>query len=825
MNHVLALVLLAVALGGQHVQGTPRDIRPREFFRPEESPSSGPAASRMAGTAEHSGTSTTKNPAVYPASAGSSRTALRASQPVPLASKNLSPRDLAAIFSTDNNNYNALFQRRGDIYEIEGFLALRIPVSLDIPLILCESDYVSALADARQTLAYAKSTLARNNNSVTYNVLTGSLAGPLIEDTLDQLDRFCARAYAWARPTSSFSIRPSANKARNKARRSRATREASSHSRPPRGISAVGTGLLAAAAGTIFGSISSSWHSNAAVRDELTVHWHSIQELTSVSRSTLAELGDIRGSFTNLGAAIQVLEAVRAVHRRTSALSHTLDQIEDCIVSAYSERLTFGVISATDLPAIFGKIKDAAAKHAFHVPIDTALQLLELPVSFMPEERGFTLEMFVPLVAQRYDLVQLADVPLYVDDGTDSPLLLDVRPRFRLLAVHPHLPTNAPMHTADLDKCYKLGGHFLCSDLVKRPAYKSTCIGGLYHQDEKATARLCDFKESASAWSISPKSNGSFIVTTTFHIPSTVSCVSLTSGTIQTGNKDFTPGQHEFHLAPGCSLICEQFTVRGGRQSVGELTLDKTLVWNATTDILQNLTLADLRQATASLRAAGANPPESVKAILKLYESLPKLTARKIARFTSAGFFTQALAIAICLVLGIRCANRTAHRHARKARTDSVYEINRHNEDIMSRLRGLSNSLRQLKDIVHTAPENLHVPSFHDAGYNAPPSTSAPSPPSAPTTTTTTATSGRPYGHLFAIPKFFEPKKSVEERIRMEISSPPTPRRTSSTNANEDIYVNAGPRATAAANALNPAAQPLMPPAMDPLRDTFNNNA
>ena len=608
---------------------------------------------------------------------------------------------------TTTSSFHALFRQHGELFEFSDFLTVAVKVDMAVPRDICN--------DGSSPLFRSSSLNAGLPIKPPPPLSLDKLGRPVFDDHFDeppghtisreqgaiplslllhrarvQADAFCLRAASW---TSGF--------------------KAPSRTRPKRdfGLTALlATGLLSLAAGTAFGATSTALSSSSTTNAEFAVHWDAISHLQTFANASTKAISELEAEFRHHRKLSTQYYHANNLLQWTTQIITEFDKLERGLTAGLAGRLSLDLIPAEHLSALFRQIVAKAGAHQRTLPFTSALSLLDLPATVHPNPSGFMLELQVPLVRQRFQLAEIIPVPLFASDSTAKPLLVDVATDHRFLAVHGELSDNVPLRARDLLKCHELPGRkFICPDLVKRPSFTSTCIGALYFADTAAAASICDFTRSPHRWDVTPKDNGSYIVSSIDNIMASQSCKE-DHGPVKTSSITFPAGQFPLKLRPGCSLITKHFTLSGAQRQVGHLLIDRTLIWHDLRAALANFTLQDIENAVLSIKQKGAVPPASLRALAEVMSSMPVLTPEDVAAGTSIAVIFQIIFTIIGIVAALRLSVKLAHKAAKKARNDSIHFANLHHDSQTAKLKEQDHEISQLRNQIEPP---IQIPDFH----------------------------------------------------------------------------------------------------------------
>ncbi len=632
--------------------------------------------------------------------------------------------DIESILAGLNNlhhattsSFHALFRQHGELYEFSDFLTVAIKVDMAMPPDICNdgasplfrSSTLNAGLPVKPPPPLSLDKLGRPvfdehfDEEPMHTISRDHGAVPLsllLHRARIQSDAFCLRAAAW---TSGF--------------------QTSRPTRPKRdfGLTALlATGLLSLAAGTAFGATSTALSSSSTTNAEFAIHWDAITHLQAFANASTQAITDLEAEFRqHRKLSVQYYHANNLLQWTDQIISE-FNRLERGLVAGLAGRLSLDLVPAEHLSALFKQIVAKAGAYQRTLPFTSALSLLDLPATVHPSSNGFMLELQVPLVRQHFQLAELIPVPLFANDATAKPLLVSVSAAHKYLAVHAELSDNIPLRPRDLLKCYELPGRkFLCPDLVKRPSFTSTCIGALYFADTAAAATTCDFARSPHSWDVTPKDNGSYIISSVSNIMASQSCKEL-HGPVKTSSLTFPAGQFPVKLKPGCSLITKHFTLSGAQRQVGHLMIDRTLIWHDLRAALANFTLQDIEHAVLSIRQKGAVPPDSIRALADVMSNMPTLTPEDVAAGTSVAVIFQIIFTIIGIVAALRLSIKLAHKAAKRARNDSIHFANLHNDSQTAKLKEQDKEISNIKNQIDPP---ITIPDFHQAATLQPTST------------------------------------------------------------------------------------------------------
>jgi len=542
------------------------------------------------------------------------------------------------------DTYQAHFQHLGTILEVEAFIHVQIPITVNVPINdSCDSKTVDLLRKFRKHMEPPHS---------------------------NDVPRFLSAVY---------------DTHRDNCRRMRALNNGLflPQFNSPAGRDKRAIGLLALAAGTLFGSLVSTWVANQAVNHQLDMHEQTIIALTDNARSMAKHLAMINGVMENNKANVHSLAAISTFQELTHRQARTLDQIEDLLTAAHNEKLTLGLVTPNDLVEILNKATTIAAQHELTMPIVNPMHLLELPASFQRSEGMVNISIFVPLISQKYDVHRLLPSPVFVSDNASDPTLLAIMSPHQLIAEHQTMAAHAPLTKEDFDNCLQLGSYFLCTDMVKLPNTADSCIGALFSANAAASAKLCAFHNFNSDWHIVHGGNSTFFVTSLHPINSITTC--RRRGYETTRTEAIIPaGVSSFHLPDGCTKLCRKFTVRGAHTSVAGIIVDKTINWDIKEDLLHGNTLASLRTAVQSIKDHGGTPPEDIEDILNQALNIPDITPVSLTRVTVSSIMGNVL-LSITIFLLLFCCGRRYGRQVKRRATRQINNVQSNVADLTMR--------------------------------------------------------------------------------------------------------------------------------------------
>ena len=105
--------------------------------------------------------------------------------------------------------------------------------------------------------------------------------------------------------------------------------------------------------------------------------------------------------------------------------------------------------------------------------IDSAYELLELPVSVLYRDDLTFVLLHVPLVDKQMDLHRLIPLPLWLQpEGGEDNEVLDIITNTPFIAVSERGVFNSPLTRSQLDACLPIGANYFCA----HPSYLKVSI-------------------------------------------------------------------------------------------------------------------------------------------------------------------------------------------------------------------------------------------------------------------------------------------------------------------------------------------------------------
>lgn len=566
------------------------------------------------------------------------------------------------------------FEHFGFLHEIAAFTHVQMPLRLDGLQSFCNTQPGDALRTLKQNYHHhIKTTLHRDT---TFNAVVATKRS--LDATIKLVDQNCNVTNSWV--TSDLTLNNNFNRQKRFG-----------------GIVTAGAFAL----GSAFGGFISSWLNNAdnsKINNKIQLHDKQIKGLTGYYGKIEQILKQLSLVQLDLAEQVNIQEHISAIHLTALEAARIIDQVHNAITSLLAGKLSLNVLTNDQLHKIFQVATKIADAHSYSLPIQNSLQLLELPATFTREHHGIVIQLFIPLVMQKYTMYRYLKTPVFVHHP-DSPKLARIQPIFPILAIDDGgSTTNIPLHHSSLDPCIKLGNHYLCTDLIKHLRYESSCIGTMFSKDSSKILRACDFSWDKRPYSLDKISNSSYLLSTTSPMTLQMQCKADASFHLPAKRQHMTIeiGQTPIPVSPGCSITTDELAVSGSQNSIVPYHLAMPIHWDLETDLLDGWDLLELGEISQRVKEQGLHDIDDIKTQVEAAQLLPhqSIHATQVA--------TAILATILAAAIIIQCTPISRWLKQRRRRRQ---QTRREEEEGSSLRQWIQNNVQAKQEEENGAPE------------------------------------------------------------------------------------------------------------------------
>ena len=226
------------------------------------------------------------------------------------------------------------------------------------------------------------------------------------------------------------------------------------------------------------------------------------------------------------------------------------------------QNLNQGLLSPDLIPTgsfqpMWSTLNSSATKLGGRIPISQLQQLYGLPFSAFGIDRQIMVVIHVPVVTSLdWNLHQLRRRPLLLPGGTNSTVLIHIRPEEDVLAVASNNEAYATMPNSNLARCIKLGHLHLCETIIAFSNASHHCLSRLFINDLRDLPHFCSIYISKQEYAVVPGDNEWLFFHKDFQ-PVTTTCL---NGTRRIHQKQ---GYFALPWTPGCTFTTPMFTLAG----------------------------------------------------------------------------------------------------------------------------------------------------------------------------------------------------------------------------------------------------------------------
>ena len=261
------------------------------------------------------------------------------------------------------------------------------------------------------------------------------------------------------------------------------------HSRPRRQV------LLAAAAGTVFGSV---------VIPEVE-HWLFGGATSATMDKTQIEIDRLVKAVNLLVQKANVQQDAHnclRINANAEVLTRIIHEYTQSFVTLLSNnRLTPPLLSLEAADEAWNLYRNASDNR--NLPFGREF-IYEMPASYQVTDNKVHVLLHLPIIQEEYEIYRYQPFPMPHPDG---PVFLRA-PHQDLLAVNGDRTKYVLVGLHQLVDCLQLGRAYLCDVAIVSNDWKHDCLPALYRGEEDAVADLCELRPVNVPWVLSPAGGG-----------------------------------------------------------------------------------------------------------------------------------------------------------------------------------------------------------------------------------------------------------------------------------------------------------------------------